>query len=116
MPWLFGQLLNQLHLTFPTLRTACDIGARESKHHLDDGLLEFLWQFRTAADELSDQWDGMLLVGVSQEAEVTDLHEAAGKNMKQEASNELIGPERHGPDCVVSASIPIREDDFAVSG
>jgi hypothetical protein len=53
-------------------------------------------------------------VTISQKAEVTDLGETLGKNVKQEAADEFVCLQSHGADAVVMFAVSPLERDFAV--
>jgi len=58
--------------------------------------------------------ESAILGSVGKKAEVTDAHEAIGKDMEQEAADEFLRVQGHGLFSVSVSSVPVAESDLAV--
>jgi hypothetical protein len=64
--------------------------------------------------ELSAKGESVAAVAVGEEAEVADLGKAVGKNVQEEAADELPGVESHGSGAVVFFAVPPLEGHLCI--
>ena len=69
---------------------------------------------RRSIEKLTAECKLAAAITISQKAEVTDLGETLGKNVKQEAADELVCFHSHGSDAVVFFAVFPLECDFGV--
>lgn len=69
---------------------------------------------RRSIEKLATECKLAAAITIRQKAEVTDLGETLGKNVKQEAADELVCIQSHGSDAVVFFAVFPLERDFAV--
>jgi len=70
---------------------------------------------RRSIEKLATECKPAAAMTIGEKAEVTDLGETVGKNVKQEAADELFCFHSHGSDAVVFFAVFPLEGDFAVS-
>lgn len=69
---------------------------------------------RRSIQESAAKGQSVATVTVGEETEVADLGKALGKNMDEEAPDELVGVESHGSAAIVFFAVSPLECDFAV--
>ena len=110
----FGQLSHFHHSPLLALWATGNIFSGQAKHHFLDC---FGYSFRYLSvwvNKFSQKRDGLLFIGVCQEAKVSDFHKPVWQDMQKKAPDKFAGIQSHVFDFIVSLSVFIGKGDLVV--